>query len=80
MMAMAVPVTVVNPADDAQRSGAVGKVEKNSMVEFWFALDQDALSPEKLAAAITMFSETPTSPYEIVLFDHANHRVNFRKP
>jgi hypothetical protein len=80
MMAMAVPVTVVNPVDDAQRSGAVGKVEKNSMVEFWFALDQDSLSPGKLTGAITLFSKTPTNPYEIVLFDHANQRVNFRRP
>jgi hypothetical protein len=80
MMAMTVPVTVVNPADDAQRTGAVGKVEKNSMVEFWFVLNQDSLSPENLTAANTLFSETPTSPYEIALFDHANQRINFRKP
>jgi hypothetical protein len=73
---MAVPVTVVNAMDEAKPSGSVGKVEKNSMSEFWFEVDSANLTPDarKRYAAVTSASQV--GGFDVVLFDQEKHTIS----
>ena len=75
---MAVPVAVTNPPPDTELVTSVGKVEKNSMTEFWMEIDENATPHEALVAFSRIASDGRVGDFVIMLFDHKNNRIERR--
>lgn len=78
VVARGVPVAVTNPPADSERPTAVGKVEKNSMSEFWVEVDDTASPQGALTTLRRLIGEGKVDEVEIVLFDHQNKRIEHR--
>jgi hypothetical protein len=73
----AVQVVVTNPPSEPVSQGAVGKVEKNSMAEFWFSLERNGL-PDELAGELDkVLKAKPRAGIALKLFDHERRPLEF---
>lgn len=75
LFAMAVPVAVTNPAPDTERTTSVGKVEKNSMSEFWMEIDDAATPKESVKALLALTAGGKPSELVVILSDHRNRKI-----
>jgi hypothetical protein len=75
LFAMAVPVAVTNPAADTERATSVGKVEKNSMSEFWMEVDETATSKDAVLTFAGLATEDRLREVSITLLDHQNRKI-----
>ena len=75
LFAMAVPVAVTNPAPDTERATSVGKVEKNSMSEFWMEVDETVTPKETIMAFAGLATDGRLGEVTITLSDHQNKRI-----
>lgn len=75
LFAMAVPVAVTNPAPDTERATSVGKVEKNSMSEFWMEVDETATPKETIMAFAGLATDGRLGEVTIALSDHQNKKI-----
>lgn len=73
----AVQVIVTNPPPESLSQGAVGKVEKNSLAEFWFALERDGLPPDLARELDRALRATPRAEFVLKLFDHERRSLEF---
>jgi hypothetical protein len=71
LKAMAVPVFQTNVSGDDYAAGSVGKIEQDSMAEFWFAFTPAAAGEQSSAEAVCRSGEI----VEIVLFDQNRNEV-----
>ncbi len=78
ILAMAVPVAVTNPPAETERVTSVGKVEKNSMSEFWMEVDEAATSKEALTKFAGLAAGGKLGEILVVLLDHENRRIERR--
>lgn len=72
-----VAVTVMNPTEGSYRSTSVGKVEKNSMAEFWYEVDKLKISEDIANKLWNQLADSTEHHYSIVLFDHTNDKVEY---
>lgn len=72
---MSVPVFVANQ-NETLRESSVGKVERNSMVEYWFIVDRAMLSEEE-TRKVEEISGANGMSFTVVLKDHARQPLTF---
>lgn len=72
---LAVPVSVVSSSDEGWHSGSVGKVEKNSMSEYWFALDRVDRSPRVIMMLRRVLSAKNLGECQLILYDQERHPI-----
>lgn len=70
-----VPVTVVNPSEDSQRSTSVGKIERKSMTEIWYEIDKSKIYSKAINAFWTSLNSSRVSNYTVVLYDQKRDSV-----
>lgn len=75
LFAMAVPVAVMNPAPDTERTTSVGKVEKNSMIEFWMEIDETMTPKNAFSAFAELAFHDQLGEVTIVLSDHQDKKI-----
>ena len=72
----AVPVTVMNPSEEAPRTTAVGKVEKKAMTDIWYALNKNSFKNSDLEIFFNNFNDHKEIKYRIVLFDQKSDSIS----
>lgn len=77
-LSLAVPVAVMNPVLDTDRSTSVGKIDAHSMSEFWFEIDASVTSKEAAESMWRLAYDAKLTKGEIVLFDQRNNRIVHR--
>ncbi|MFQ5714166.1 MAG: hypothetical protein ACE5GU_09050 [Candidatus Scalinduaceae bacterium] len=78
MLAMAVPVTVTNPEPEVLRKSAVGKVERNTMAEFWFEIDASESGEKAITQLFKQMRNKTFNNYSVILFDQDNESLIYR--
>ena len=77
--ALAVPVAVTNPPD-AIREQSVGRVEKHSMIEAWFAINEKKLSASQSTSLTGLLPHIQSSRFRITLTDQENSEIEYSSP
>lgn len=70
-----VPVTVVNPSEDSQRSTSVGKIERKSMTEIWYEIDKSKIPSKAINVFWTSLNSSQALNYTVVLYDQKRDSV-----
>ena len=71
----AVQVAVTNQPDNSVTPLSVGKIEKNSMVEFWFVIDENKLQSPQIQQLSRIISNSAKSVRGVVLRDQDNSPI-----
>jgi hypothetical protein len=75
--AFAVQVAVTNPQEALIREQSVGKIEKHSMVEFWYAIDERKLPPAQLAALVQRLPIADSVKLRLTLADQELKEISY---
>jgi hypothetical protein len=74
----AVQVAVTNPQETVIREQSVGKIEKHSMVEFWYVVDERKLSTTHLAAFVQRLPIGDSVEFWLTLTDQERREISYQ--